>query len=460
MTDLVLRLPDSLRAERTYAAHVVVQVHLGLSFELIFEHRTDAVVHRPRDTTRTLTLPDLVFRNGDTRWPATAMRPSVIEDPPARPAADVLAGLSATVANDAKHMVLDVDVFGTAFWYLARVEEVLSDARDAHGRFPVEASRDVHQRPCVDELTDALGRTLLELWPALALRRHEFRVAPTHDVDRPFKHLFQSPRALLKGMARDILAGQSIGDVLAAPRRRLQVRRSQVERDPFNTFDWLMNESERHGVRSTFYFICARQPGGIDGDYLIDDPRIREILRRIHARGHLIGLHGSYMSAFDVSLLIEEVCRLRRVCEAERIDLGAIRLRQHVLRFDPRRSVGVWMHAGIAEDSTLGHAGRAGFRCGTCREFPLYDLENRRMTPVIERPLIAMDASLMEPRYEGLTFARAAERIAELATLCRRHGGTFVLLWHNCRLEGMRARLTYAQALADGAALTDSPCRP
>jgi hypothetical protein len=452
VSGLILRLPDSLLAERLYAAHVVLTLHLGLSFEPVFENRRDLVVHRAGDLSRTLRMPDLVFSCGEKDWPTSAVRPPrVNQAPSATETAQAPAEFPSPVGTKTRHDLFDADVMGTAFWYLARVEESLCSARDSHARFPLAASNDENQHPTVDMLTDALGRALLSNWPDLVLRQHVYQLVPSHDVDRPFKHLFQSSRALARQMAGDTLRRESLRSIFASPWRRRQIRRGRLGQDPFNTFDWLMDQSERLGVRSTFYFISKETQGGVDGDYRIDDPRIRAVLQRIHARGHLIGLHGSYLSAFDSDLLRSEAQRLRRVCEEENIDLGPMRLRQHVLRFEPRRSIGVWAEAGIAEDSTLGHAERAGFRCGTSREFPLFDLSGRRMTSVLERPLIAMDVSLTEPRYEGLSHEQAAARIEDLARTCSRYGGSFALLWHNCRLADASARSTYVRGMAQAA---------
>ncbi len=439
---LVVRCPDSLRPERAYAAHVVLQVGLGLAHEVRFEPRADVAVHPADDATRVLHLPDHVFAAGDAGWPATAVRPSAL----ARPAPDPERERRAASGR----FDLEADVFGTAFWYLARLEEVLSDVRDQHARFPAEASLDENQRPVVDELVDTFGACLKTMWPALELRRHVFELAPTHDVDRPFKHLFQDPRKLLRGMARDALDRVPLAEVARAPALRRRVRDGHLADDPFNTFAWLMDRSEERGLKSTFYFICGDAPGGIDGDYRIDDPRIRGLLRAIHERGHRIGLHGSYLSAFDAGLLRSEVARLRSACAAEGFALDTIRARQHVLRFDPRRTVGVWAEAGIDEDSTLGHASLAGFRCGTCRPFPLFDVSARRMTTVIERPLVVMDVTLTERRYESLAPEQADARIEALALKCRQVQGGFVLLWHNCRLESPRQRSIYGRALGAG----------
>jgi hypothetical protein len=400
-----------------------------------FENRRDVELHAAGNPGSTLRIPDVVFAAGERGWPLTAVRP---------PSAGL--GAAPSTRNDGKEF--EFDVFGTAFWYLTRLEEILSSARDAYGRFPASASRDSNATPCVDELIDRFGRRLLGIWPQLRLRTHGFTLVPTHDVDRPFKHLFQSPTKLLRGMARDAFRRRDLRAALRSPRLRREIRRGRLDLDPFNRFDWLMEQSEKAGVQSTFYFLCTQGAGDRDGDYRIDDPRMRSLLRHIHARGHAIGLHGSYRSAFDAAVLASEIHRLRSVCDAEHIQLDRIRARQHVLRYDPLKTRSVWAQAGVDEDSTLGHAACAGFRCGTCRPFPLFEPLSRSMTNVIERPLIVMDASLLEQRYEGLTPAAAIDRIDALTQRCRTVGGSLVLLWHNCSFEDSSVRSIYPRAMA------------
>ena len=80
-------------------------------------------------------------------------------------------------------------------------------------------------------------------------------------------------------------------------------------------------------------------------------------------------------------------------------------------------------------DDTLGYADHEGFRCGTCHEYPLYDLKKDQPLTVIERPLIAMDATLME--YRGLTCADSLKILKQLFLRCYAVEGDFVLLWHN-----------------------------
>ena len=85
-------------------------------------------------------------------------------------------------------------------------------------------------------------------------------------------------------------------------------------------------------------------------------------------------------------------------------------------------------------DSTLGYADREGFRCGTCYAFPVFDVGARKPLRLRERPLVAMDATLVG--YRKLDPEAAAASLAGLRAECKKYGGTFMLLWHNSNLDG------------------------
>jgi hypothetical protein len=82
----------------------------------------------------------------------------------------------------------------------------------------------------------------------------------------------------------------------------------------------------------------------------------------------------------------------------------------------------------------MGYADHEGFRCGTCYPFRPFDIEQNREMKIKEVPLIVMDQTLR--RYRKLSPDQAEERIMQLATRCKRVGGTFTLLWHNSSLVG------------------------
>jgi peptidoglycan/xylan/chitin deacetylase (PgdA/CDA1 family) len=194
--------------------------------------------------------------------------------------------------------------------------------------------------------------------------------------------------------------------------------------------------------------IAAERPRGPDGVYTLAEPRIARLLQRLVERGHEIGLHGSYHSADDAALLVSEAQRLRAAVAAAGGHQAHWPARQHYLRWVTPRTARHLAAAGFASDSTLAFAESPGFRCGTCHPYPLWDLDEGRELPLLERPLVAMDASVTSRTYLGLGYGEEAfEHFDRIARTCRRFGGEFSVLWHNSNLALPGARALFERLL-------------
>ncbi|PMR75053.1 hypothetical protein C1H69_11560 [Billgrantia endophytica] len=351
-------------------------------------------------------------------------------------------------------LVVHYDIPGLTYWMLTRQEEVDAQVLDRHCRFPASASHAGRHgyldRPIVDEWLAVLGQIILRQWPGATLKGHRFRMRPTHDVDRPSRYGFARDVKLIRVMLGDILLYRRPQALFLGPWVRLTTRRRLHGLDPLNTFDWLMDVSDRHGVASAFYFLCGRTDPRKDADYEPEHPAIRHLLRRIHSRGHEIGLHPSYHTFRNPKELANEAVRLRRVCAEEGIEQAEWGGRMHYLRWQMPLTLQGCTQAGLDYDTTLGYAEEPGFRCGTCHDYPAFDPVKGEALPLRIRPLIAMEGSVTSPLYLGLgTGDEAYERFIVLKNRCRAVGGTFTLLWHNSELTTAAQRSLYERVLAD-----------
>ena len=66
------------------------------------------------------------------------------------------------------------------------------------------------------------------------------------------------------------------------------------------------------------------------------------------------------------------------------------------------------------------------------------------MLTLRERPLVVMDTTMLDHLDLG---SRALDAMVELKRTCRKYNGSFVLLWHNNRLQRARDRRMYEAAL-------------
>lgn len=218
--------------------------------------------------------------------------------------------------------------------------------------------------------------------------------------------------------------------------------------DPYDTFDLIMDATESLGARSAFYFIAGRTAGRLDGDHDLRDPWVMGLVRRVAERGHEVGLHPSYGSFRDPAQVRRELERL--LAAADELGVGQDEWggRQHFLRWEAPTTWRAWADAGLAYDSSLGYADRVGFRSGTCHEHEVFDLRARRRLPLRERPLVVMEATLLERKYMGLGHEAAVETARRLRATCERFGGDFTLLWHNSYLLTAADRQAFRRVIA------------
>src|SRR5688500_5168540 len=151
-------------------------------------------------------------------------------------------------------------------------------------------------------------------------------------------------------------------------------------------------------------------------------------MKEFLSRGHELGLHPSYNSFTDPKKIDPE----RRVVEKHSGTHLKVS-RQHYLRFAIPET---WRHlhnAYLKEDSTLGYAAEPGFRCGTSKPFPVFDIHQHKELPLLERPLLIMDVSLK--MYKQFTIEESILYCQQIVDQVKKHRGELVFLWHNSSLS-------------------------
>jgi hypothetical protein len=328
---------------------------------------------------------------------------------------------------------------------LTRYEEMVVGERDAYGRFPASASlaeREGFVRVAiVDAYVELLWGALRRLWPRLERRPRSFRLALTHDVDDPLASMGRTPRRLARQLAADGLVRRDPALVAQRVRSWAALRRGDFRLDPYNTFDFLMGVSERHGIAGAFYFLATKEASTRNGPYTLEHPWVRSLIATIQRRGHEIGYHAGFDTYRDAERTGEEFRRLRAAAGELGVSQSQWGGRQHYLRWENPSTWENWERAGLDYDSTVGFAERIGFRLGTSHEFPAFNLRRREPLRLRERPLLVMDRTVFD--YMGLSDDEAEKAILEVAGECRRAQGTLTLLWHNSTLPMARQRRWY-----------------
>jgi hypothetical protein len=312
------------------------------------------------------------------------------------------------------------DAIAEAFFHLARVEEI-GGVRDDRNRFPAAAS-------CLDPLDPPLERLRSEL--GLEPPRYDgakFAVALTHDVDVPWRWT----RIGIRGAAARLRhgAGHEAAALARVPLHKLRGT------DPNWRFAEIAAEEREHGARGSTFYVMAGHGHRADGAAPEVYDKLRpKLVEELLASGSEVGLHGSYLAAEELGRLAGEAETLRRLA-------GAVEgHRYHYLRVDPHRNLVPLGGLGFRYDTTLGFPDALGFRAGIAHPFRPWDFAREEPASIVEVPLAAMDATLAEERYQGLSAEEAKPQLMALLDWAAEHGGGFSILWHPDRFDAPSAR--------------------
>jgi peptidoglycan/xylan/chitin deacetylase (PgdA/CDA1 family) len=337
--------------------------------------------------------------------------------------------------NTNKLIYCKTDIFADIFFMLTRWEENVISEKDEYGRFPEKISlsirNGIHHRPVVNEYIEMLWKMLLFLGYSGIRKKMEFEPVITHDVDEVIR--YKNIPKLIRIIAGDLVLRKKSELIPTSIKDYLAVK-SGVKKDNYDTFDFLMDLSEKINVKSHFYFLS--QKGGTtrgelnsryDSRYNISDPKVVTIIQNIQRRGHFIGIHGSYNSYNNNDLFSDELNNLKEI-------IGDVsESRQHYLRFLPPATWEIESKNNIQVDSTLGFAEEIGFRCGTCYPYPVFDFINRKPLDLIELPLTVMEGAVLFLTKDPEDFY---SRICSIIDTVKKFEGKFVFLWHTNTFNG------------------------
>jgi hypothetical protein len=254
-----------------------------------------------------------------------------------------------------------------------------------------------------------------------------FTVALTHDVDSPWRWTRIGVRGSAARLKRNVL-GLRLGP---AVREATALAAAPVHRvrgtDPNWRFEQIVAEERRRGAHGSTFFVLAGHHDPHDGSAPETYDELRpQLVETLQELGAEIGLHGSYTAADDPARLADEKATLEALA-------GPVTgHRYHYMRGDPHRNIA---QLAFRYDSTLGFPDALGFRAGIARPFHPWDFDRDAPADVLEIPLAAMDATLAEDRYLGLSAKRAKPRLNTLLDWAAANGGAFAILWHPDRFD-------------------------
>ena len=338
---------------------------------------------------------------------------------------------------------IGADIFGSSFFMLSRYEEIVLDDKDKRLRFETEKSvsylSHFMERPIVNEYLELLWGVMKFMDRGLIRKERKFKINASCDVDNIRDKASVEFKPLVKRLGSSLLKNRSIESFLNALNSYYSVRfKKDIQKDSYNTFDFLMDVSESNGIKHSFYFISKNKPGGLDADYGIFDEDIAQLLNNIDRRGHEIGIHYSYDTLNNIEMASNELANINNALHKLNIKQRVVGGRQHYLRMDISTSPRIWNDIGVEYDSTIGFANHIGFRSGTCYEYNLYDLNKREVLSVKEKPLMVMDGAAFLDVSMGLSKSEGYNRIMKVKNIVKMYKGDFNILWHNSFFTDVR----------------------
>ncbi|MFN8289162.1 MAG: polysaccharide deacetylase family protein [Chitinophagaceae bacterium] len=313
------------------------------------------------------------------------------------------------------------DIFAAVFYLLSRYEEYLPHEKDACGRFDYKASLAYRENflelPVINTWLQQLKVLLRNKFPGYEFLANRFTFLPTYDIDEAssfkYKQWWRSAGAALKDLVRGHFA-------------RLALRRRVLNGtvpDPFDSFAWIDDLHRPYKLHPRYFFLVPAKTGKYDRNILPDQTALQSLIRH-HAEKYIVGVHPSWQSGDDHSLIKSEKETIEKIT-----GIKVTASRQHYIRMTLPHTYRYLINAGITEDYSMGYGSINGFRASVASPFYWYDLEKEQQTHLLLFPFCYMDAnSFFEQK---LSPVQAIDEIYHYYNEVRKVNGTLVTIWHN-----------------------------
>jgi len=323
-----------------------------------------------------------------------------------------------------------VDIIANVFYFLSGWQEVFSRERDGFDRFPAQSSLqakfDLLHVPVVNQYFSILERWLAEAgFHAEATRRPfgeaEFALCFTHDVD----YLQKWTKGIIYREVVEYFLLNERKKKLADRVQRLSsfLRSAKPSADPYRvSLQQLLDAEEAKGISAT-YFLKTGVSDKRDVRYSLRRWYGKTLLEMLQHGTHEIGLHPSFRSYKDHTIMAEEKHKLERL-------VGSVKgVRQHYLRLSIPSTWRIQDSLGFLYDATGGFADHEGFRFGYAGVFRVFDIDTWKPMKLLELPLLAMDGTFQS--YRHIPPEHAFSIIHTLIDSVKRYRGAAALLFHN-----------------------------
>jgi len=317
------------------------------------------------------------------------------------------------------------DILASVFYVLSRFEEYETGHEDIHGRFlskySLQKKYNWLEVPVCDKWAVLLINNISDYYNiTIDFNIGKVSILPSFDIDNTTAYLWKNGIRKYLSIFRDKVKR----DKKRVRQRKLVLE--GIEKDPYDTFDYIKNISDR-GFKVNMFWLLGDY-ASFDKNLSHNDIRHQELILEMSQKC-LIGIHPSYKSnSFRNQIEIEQK-RLEFV-----LDSPIRRSRQHYLRFNVGRTYAILLSLGIKHEFSMGFSDHIGFRSGTARPHFWFDLNRNTITKLLIHPFVYMDGTLNEQME--LTVEESLKKIDHLYSNVSQYGGDFMFIWHNETIGG------------------------
>ncbi|UEG50997.1 polysaccharide deacetylase family protein [Ferruginibacter lapsinanis] len=309
------------------------------------------------------------------------------------------------------------DIFAAAFYLLSRYEEYLPHSKDEYGRYghknSIAFKEDFLHLPLINIWVKDFADAIQKKYPIFNIQYSTFKFVPTYDIDIAYSYKH-------KGFSRNI------GGFLRSPSFTRLLVLLRLRKDPFDTFDKLDALHQQYNLQPIYFFLLAQKNGVYDKNILPHTKAMQKLVKNIASK-YIAGIHPSWQSGDDISLLKEEVGKFNALIQTT--DNVSTRSRQHYIRFNLPEGYTRLIDVGITDDHSMGYGSINGFRASTATPFYWFDLSTNKRTDLRIHPFCYMEANSF---YEQkLTPVQALEELKHYYSICKNVNGTFITVFHN-----------------------------
>ncbi|HRP60344.1 MAG TPA: hypothetical protein PK833_08685, partial [Vicingus sp.] len=216
---------------------------------------------------------------------------------------------------------LPFDVFAASFYLVTRYEEYLPQIRDQFDRFTAVESLAFQQKflkkPLINIWANEIAAIVNEHYPQMVFPEKKFNYISTIDIDNAYAYKHKGILRITAGMLKAIIKGNDFS-------KRVKVLLN-LAHDPYDTFELQYQIHKKFNIKPIYFFLLGDY-GFNDKNISVKNRKFQSLIKSI-ADYYEVGIHPSYASNSDVTILTKEINRLKNIMHRD-----VTKSRQHFLK--------------------------------------------------------------------------------------------------------------------------------